>query len=154
MSAAAFAKGTTVAAAKSEAEIRGTLARLQANSIIVGNDGPVSFVLARINGRYVKFEVALPDRQEFRVDGRGTLRSPERVDQAVRDETNRRWRALALLVKAKVTAIEDGIATFEDEFISATVMPDGKRFIEHARPAVEEAYQLGTAPKLLLIGKG
>lgn len=43
-----------------------------------------------------------------------------------RRENNRRFRALLLVVKAKLIGIEDGIVTFEDEFLPYIVMADGE----------------------------
>ena len=35
------------------------------------------------------------------------------------------WRQLLLLVKAKFVAVEMGVASFEHEFLSHTMLPDG-----------------------------
>ena len=63
--------------------------------------------------------------------------------------TRQRWRALALVIKAKMEAVESGISEFEDEFMSNIVMPDGKTVAEHARPLIESAYRSGKVTALL-----
>lgn len=60
-----------------------------------------------------------------------------------------RWRALALAIKAKLEAVETGIATFEEEFLNYIVLPDGVTVGEFIRPQIETAYATGTMPKML-----
>ena len=57
--------------------------------------------------------------------------------------------ALALVVKAKLEAVQSGIVGFEDEFMAHIVMPDGKTVAEHARPLIASAYETGKVPALL-----
>ena len=63
--------------------------------------------------------------------------------------TRQCWRALALVVKAKLEAVEANIATFEEEFMAHIVMPDGKTVAEHARPMIASAYKSGKIQPLL-----
>lgn len=41
-------------------------------------------------------------------------------------EDRRRWRALFNVIKFKLVAIDDGISTFEREFMANVVTPDGQ----------------------------
>ena len=61
-----------------------------------------------------------------------------------------RWRALLLVVKAKLEAVEAEIATFEEEFLPHIVLPNGRTVGEMALPEIERAYQGGRTPALLL----
>lgn len=63
-----------------------------------------------------------------------------------------KWRCLALVIKAKLEAVESGIATFEDEFMANIVMPDGKTVGTHMRPKIEAAYQSNKMPALTFGG--
>ena len=58
-------------------------------------------------------------------------------------------RVLALVVKAKLEAVECGIATFEEEFYAHIVMPGGKTLYQLTRDNVELAYKTGKVPPLL-----
>jgi hypothetical protein len=40
-------------------------------------------------------------------------------------EMRRRWRSLALAIKAKLEVVASGIATFDEEFMAHLVLPDG-----------------------------
>lgn len=57
--------------------------------------------------------------------------------------------ALALVIKAKLEAIESDISTFDDEFLAHIVMPDGKTVGEITREKVALAYSSGTMQPLL-----
>ncbi len=58
-----------------------------------------------------------------------------------------RW--LALVIKAKLEAVESGITMFEEEFLAHIVLPDGKTAGEHVIPAIESSYQTGKVKALL-----
>jgi len=60
------------------------------------------------------------------------------------------WRALSLVIKAKMEACESNITDFEREFLAHIVMPDGKTVGEHVIPVMEQAYLSGHTPQLLL----
>ena len=98
----------------------------------------------RINGRYVSLGVPLADVTRLR-----KMHPQTAIDQLAAREERRMWRALILLVKAKMEAIDAGISTFDREFLADLLLPDGERFFEAARIAIESAYKTGTMPALL-----
>lgn len=59
------------------------------------------------------------------------------------------WRGLALLVKAKLAAVEAGISEFEVEFLPHTILPDGSTVAEQVLPTIEAAYRRGAVAPLL-----
>jgi hypothetical protein len=63
-----------------------------------------------------------------------------------------RWRALLLSIKAKLEAVESGIESFDEAFLSHIVMPNGQTMAEHSLPYVREAYESGKMPPLLGFG--
>ena len=72
--------------------------------------------------------------------------------QSWEQDCRARWRALALVIKAKLAAIEVGITSFEAEFGMAVVLPDGRTVAEQVVPAIAEAYESGRTPRLLELG--
>jgi hypothetical protein len=60
-----------------------------------------------------------------------------------------RWRALALVIKAKLEAVEAGITIFEEEFLAHIVLPDGRTAGEYMVPQIEESYRTKQMPPLL-----
>jgi hypothetical protein len=144
---AKYAAKTTVTVEKSRNEIEHTLARYGAESFMYGWDGGravIAFVVT-IEGeqkRQVRFELPLPSRDEHRFQfhsrGRRTATQAEALwEQACRQ----RWRALALVVKAKLEAVESGIASFEAEFLAYIVLPDGSTVGGWVTPQLEAAYE-------------
>ncbi len=147
-----FAVSTTVSSEKSRAEIERTVGRYGADGFIYGWSDGNAMVAFRMNNRHIKFVLSMPDRQarEFthtpeREDERSPAKAEAAYDQAVRQ----RWRALALVIKAKLEAVESGITEFDDEFMAHIVLPDGKTIGQVMRPQIAAAYDTGKVPPLL-----
>lgn len=60
-----------------------------------------------------------------------------------------KWRALALVVKAKLEAVESGISEFEEEFLAHIVLPDGQTVGRWMQPQIADAYGSGKMPPML-----
>lgn len=60
-----------------------------------------------------------------------------------------RWRALLLVIKAKLEATECGISSFESEFMANIVLPDGTTAGDFMLPQIAEVYKNGTMPPML-----
>ena len=60
-----------------------------------------------------------------------------------------KWRSLALVIKAKLEAVERRIVSFEQEFAMHMVMPGGMTVEELITPAIEQAYANGSPAPLL-----
>lgn len=147
-----YAEGTAVTQEKSRAEIEQTLIRFGADAFNSGYEPGRAHITFRAHGRWVRLVLTLPDPadQQFqRSPHRNIQRSASAAREAWEQECRRRWRSLALLVKAKLAAIADGIATFEEEFLPHIIMPDDRTVAEHVIPKVAIAYQSGDMPPLL-----
>lgn len=69
--------------------------------------------------------------------------------RAAREQSNRqRWRALALVIKAKLEAVDAGILSFEESFMSNIVLPSGKTVAEEIGPQISAAYSDGAVRRL------
>lgn len=142
-----YAEKTSVAADRSRAEIERTLARYGATAFGYGWSGAESVVTFEARGRRIQFRLEMPDRddRDFTVTPTGRKRSPSQAEQAWEQATRQRWRALALVVKAKLEAVEAGIAEFEEEFLAYILVPgaDGRPTTvgEAMRPQIEKAYE-------------
>jgi hypothetical protein len=76
-----------------------------------------------------------------------------RIEMETPKEEQRRrakWRALCLVLKAKLEAVASKITTFDDEFLPHIVMPDGRTVSQHVVPRIEAAYASGKMQPLLL----
>ena len=140
---AKYAAQTEVSVEKSRAEIEKLITRYGATSTAFMNSPARSMIMFEASGRRVMFELPLPDLHghQFDKDGRGTRRTPDKRRTAWEQACRQRWRALALVIKAKLEAVESGITTFEDEFMAHIVMPDGMTVAQHVRPRIASAYE-------------
>lgn len=149
-----YAQGTTVAAEKSRMEIEQTLSRYGADSFGYMTDPITSTIGFKHKGRLIRISVPKPQPKDMKRPRRyqygwpTDLQKQEWIDQ----ENRRRWRSLLLVIKAKLEAIQSGIATFEDEFLPYTVMPNGQTVAEWAHPQLEEM-ALGKMPLMLPEGR-
>jgi hypothetical protein len=145
-----YAAKTAVGADRSKAEIERLLERYGADRFMSGWGEGQAFLGFRCEGRMVKFVLPLPDQDddEFRLTPTGRERRSGQ-SKAYEQEIRRRWRALALVIKAKLEAVETGITTFESEFLAYIVLPDGQTVGDHVRPAIEQAYSSNRAVRLL-----
>jgi hypothetical protein len=60
-----------------------------------------------------------------------------------------RWRALLLVIKAKLESVESNIETFEHAFLAQIVMPNDQTVSEILNPIIAFAYKSGKMPKQL-----
>jgi hypothetical protein len=56
-------------------------------------------------------------------------------------------KALALVIKAKLEAVEAGISLFENEFMANIMLPNGGIVGDWMRPKIEQAYLTGQMPQ-------
>ena len=147
-----FAEGTSVPADRSRGEIERTLARYGATGFMYGWDDTGAVVGFRSNERLIRFRLSMPDRRDpqFTMTPSGSReRSPAQAEAAWEAATRQMWRALLLVVKAKLEAIDAGISTFEQEFLAFITLPDGSTMGEWAAPQIEKAYATAKMPALL-----
>lgn len=147
-----FAENTTVPSDRSRAEIEKTLMRYGAESFMYGTSATRAMIAFEAYGRRVQFRLPLPDRDsdEFkRTPARRNIRTPEQREAAYEQAVRQRWRALALVIKAKLEAVEAGITEFEDEFLAHIMLPGGQTAGDWLRPQIASAYETGKMPPLL-----
>lgn len=146
-----FAEGTEVSVEKSRAEIERLIIRYGATSTAFMNAPGRALIMFEAQARRIVFELPLPDitEKKFDRDGRGSRRSPEKRMQVWEQACRQRWRALALVIKAKLEAVESGITSFEDEFLAHIMMPDGQTVASHVKPTIAAWYDSGNMQALL-----
>lgn len=145
-----FAENTEVPVERSRAELERILERYGADAFMYGWNPKGAAIQFRANGRQVKFELPLPDKNlhRFTHHSRG-VRTAEGAQKEWEQACRQRWRALTLVVKAKLEAVEAGITVFEDEFLAHIVLPDGGTAGDWMRPQVKLAYESGLMPSEL-----
>jgi hypothetical protein len=150
-----FAQQTNVSVERSRAEIERLLSRYGASQFASGWDGSTAMVGFAIVGRTIRFMLPLPDKQadEFQKTPAGRrLRHPVDAERAWEQACRARWRALLLVIKAKLEAAQTGISTIEDEFMAWTVLPGGRTVGDELRAKITTAIESGKPTRLLLTG--
>lgn len=148
-----YAKDTTVTVDKSKAEVERTLTRYGATAFMQGWDQERAVLAFVIHGRQIRMVVPMPKKEEFRYSpSRRVRRSDAAMLEAWEQGCRQRWRALGLVVKAKLEAVEAGISTIEQEFMAHTVLPNGQTAGEFLLPQIQVAYETGAMPALLPSG--
>lgn len=155
--AAKYASETTVSTESSRSEIERTLRRYGADAFGYSTDGVKATVAFRIAGRHVRFALTMPDPKagEFWIYKRGATifrRADSEGEKRWEQACRQKWRALALVIKAKLEAVAAEITTVEDEFLAHTVLNDGSTFGEAIRPQMDEHFRLGGPPRFMLEG--
>ena len=124
-----YAKQTRVPASRTREEIARTLERYGADQFVYAENkkcGQVGFVY---NNKSIRFDVEFPPLPDS-----GLQADENRRQQEIRSI----WRAVLLVLKAKLEAIETGITTFEEEFLAHILLPDGRTVGATVLPRVEE----------------
>jgi len=130
---ARFAAQTRVPTEQTRTEIERTLSRY----------GATAFAYMTQQGRaIIAFEAA---KRRIKI----TVPMPAGDGDKDRQQARQRWRALLLVIKAKLESVESGIETLEEAFYANIVMPDGKTIYEATRDHVAVAYDSGQVQKLL-----
>ncbi len=147
-----YAENTQVASDRSRAEIERTLRRYGATAFAYGWEGQNAQVMFHLENRRILFKLPLPDpaADEFRLTpSRKWEREPKQQEEAYEQAVRQRWRALALVIKAKLEAVEAGISTVEDEFLAHIALPGGGTVGDWLGPKLDEIYQGAELPALM-----
>ena len=113
-----------------------------------------ALIAFRMEGRQVKFLLPMPRKEEFRLTPTGRERSENSQYEAWEQACRQRWRALKLVIQAKLEAVECGISVFDEEFMAHIVLPDGQTVGDFMKPQIEQAYISGSMPPLLPMLEG
>lgn len=146
-----YAERTEVASDRSRTEIERTLQRYGATAFAYGWTGHQAAITFEMSGRRIRFLLPLPSRADpaFTRTTTGRERTAAAADREYEQAVRQRWRALALVIKAKLEAVAAGITTLQDEFLAHTVLPDGSTVGDWARPQVALAYERSVMPSLM-----
>lgn len=145
-----YAAKTNVDSMKSRMEIERIVMKYGCASftyMINENDAVIGF---KSHDRFVRMEIKLPTLEQASVNKAGQRMHQRQAAASQEQQIRQRWRALALVVKAKLESVELGVATFQQEFMPYILLPDGSTVGEHTAPLIESAYKTGVTPVLRL----
>lgn len=150
-----FAEGTSVPVSRTRAEIEALAEKYGATMFASGWVEEKATISFAARGRLVRFTLAMPTKAEAEKKTprgrRGWVASTTKRQAWTDGETRRRWRCLLLSIKAKLEAVETGIATFDEEFLAYVVtardmtiyeviksQPNGMKLLEARADAAAE----------------
>lgn len=136
-----------------EERLERMLTRYKASKFASGWSEHGAVLMFEAAGKRVRFDLPMPDPKDakFTRDPRSSWRQrpAAAAHRAYEQECRARWRALALVIKAKLEAVESGITTFEAEFLAHIMLPDGGTFGEWAAKQLAQVYESGSMPPML-----
>lgn len=153
---ARYAETTSVPIAQSRVAIEDLLTSHGATAFASISRSDTTEIVFEMGPYRVRFRISMPDfnDDEFRYsDQRRLRRTPPAQRKAWEQACRQRWRALHLMIRAKLEAIESGLTSMEDEFLSNLVLPSGSTVGEEVQPRIREALATHKMPQFA-IGAG
>jgi len=130
-----YAEDTKVPTAQSRAQIETMLRKANANRIVTMDEALEAVVAFMLAGRLIRLRIEIPG---------------DASDQRRRAI----WRAIGLVVKAKIEAVAQGITTVEQEWLAHVVLPNGRTVGDWVEPQLQVAYDEGRMPTEPLMLEG
>jgi len=153
-----YAKGTTVDISTSKAEIEDILLKYGCDDMVMrtNNKLNIGYVMFEYAGRAYRFEIEMPNREEFKRTPKGRVRDKAAVDKAWRAAGKERWRALKMFVYMTLEAIELGIVTFEQVMMPFMLTDDsGETIYEKFAPEIKQVKSSNGLPTIYkMLGPG
>ncbi len=156
-----YAEDTSVPANQSRAEIEKVLTKYGADTFGYGWGKNRVYITFQLRDKYqvvprcYRIELPLPEKpgteDKWKTGARGQMLRitvKQQTDQH-EQEVRALWRALAIVIKAKLVAVEAGISTIEKEFLADLLLPNEQRLGAWLETQIQEVYTHGTMPPLL-----
>mgnify|MGYP006338686791 CR=1 FL=1 len=144
-----YAEGTTTTVNTTRNEIEVLVKKFGAHQILAYEDRDRAIVQFTARDRMIRLTLAIPSDDSLSKTETGRRRSVGSLAEARDKEMRRLWRALVLLVRAKITAVNENIVTFEEESLANVVMADGRTVAEHPKEPIRLSYASGSTQTLL-----
>lgn len=144
-----YAKNTNVSSELSRLEIEKILIKYGAENFAYATSKGQALIAFTMFDRQVKFLLPLPKLEDFRFTPTGRERTENSKYTEWEQACRQRWRALKLVIQAKLEAVDCGISVFEDEFMANIVLPGGQTVGEFMTPQIQQAYEKGRVPNML-----
>lgn len=135
-----YAANTKVPIARTQEAIRRLLLDNGVTGHTFGEDAPTRRAMVEFcRGSYVvRFTITLPATKDFSRLPNGMPRAASATDKLHAQACRQRWRALLLLIKAKLEAVAGGVQTFESEFLPYFKLPSGETVADAVLPRMAQ----------------
>lgn len=146
-----YAESTEVPTERSKRAIEELLRQRGVEGYHTGWDAARDMIEFLWKGRQIRFTLKRPTLDDFAFNRGGQTRTETQKQQAYAQADRQRWRALYLVIRAKIEAVEADLAIFEEEFLAFIVVPGKNQTIgEILVPRIQD----GTLGKALLPARG
>lgn len=125
-----YAAKTQTPIAKTRIEIETLLGKHGAAAFGSSQDGDTATLAFRMGGYSYRFKMTVPDNEQ---------------------KARSIWRALLLVIKARLEGVAAGVETIEEAFMANTVMAGGSTVAEWLKPEFAEARRVGRMPQQLAL---
>lgn len=159
MSKQRYAANTEVPTEKTRAEIETVIKRYGGTHFGYMSNPESAIVLFVANDRKVRFNLPLPNTEDDEFQYRPYRDSrkrctPDEVQSRWEQACRSRWRALLLVIKAKLEAIDVGVTSFDEEFLAHIVTDSGETVGESLLPNLNRALSGSQLNTFLQLGDG
>lgn len=146
-----YASNTDVSQERSIEEIKNNLRRFGADSFssYESSRHNMAGLEFEMNNRRVRFLITIPNRDEFVKTETGRDRTTNQVNLEWEKAIRQKWRSLALIVKAKLVAVNENVVEFDQEFAMHFVTANGQTMYEQIKPKMEEYCNSSEFPALM-----
>ena len=120
-----YAAQTSVPISNTKTHIEELLAKHGTAGFGYATKAERSLVACSMSGPRVQIMLGLPSTDDYPRTTRNAKRTSAAQQSAWEQACRQRWRALLLIMRAKLKAVESGITTLESEFLANIVLPDG-----------------------------
>lgn len=149
-----YAKTTSVSVEKTKVEIEQTLKKYGAYGFAYATQNNQALIMFEAHGKRIRFILNLPDFEAFKyTPSRNMTRSSESQIAEHEQACRSTWRALLLIIKAKLESVESGISMFEEEFLANIVLPNNQTVSQYLIPQLNQSYSTNSLPPMIDFGK-
>jgi len=138
-----YADGTTVDVSRTVEQIKRELRKYGATKFAQFETESEAAIAFSVDDLNVKMRIDLPQRcdDEFNLTANGKERTDSAASRLWETEVRRRWRCLLAVIKAKLIAVAEKVATIEEEFLPYIVLADGGTVGDRIIPMLSEPGQ-------------
>jgi hypothetical protein len=141
-----YASQTSVSTERSKGELERLLSKAGATSFMSGFDDTTAMLGFKMHDNFYSIRFQLPPQEDYAfTPGQRRRRSAADMLKHHEQGCRSRWRAIVLIVKAKLEAVEIGVVTVEEAFASDFVLRNGDTLGQAFLKKVEA----GEVPKAL-----
>lgn len=152
-----YARDTTVSTERSIGELKKIVQNYGGGDFAYIEKTDLAMVAFKINERTLQFKIDLPakdDRKYTHTEARGNERPQSDAHRLWEKDCRQKWRVLVLLVKATFEAIDNGLMSFDQAFMSSIVLNNGHTLSDTFLPQLDKVISTGKMPLAITAGAG